>query len=93
MVVGLANHTLLIAKDRTERRIDDSAAPIRNDKGEVARVVLIYRDANRTAGPVISPILAQRLLAILRHLELCVLTATNGIEVKARGKSSSCRRG
>lgn len=27
-VVGLANHTLLIAKDGTERPIDDSAAPI-----------------------------------------------------------------
>ena len=31
VVIGLANHTLLIAKDGTERPIDDSAAPIRND--------------------------------------------------------------
>ena len=30
LVMGLANHTLLIAKDGTERAIDDSAAPIRN---------------------------------------------------------------
>ena len=29
VVVGLANHTVLIAKDGTERPIDDSAAPIR----------------------------------------------------------------
>jgi PAS domain S-box-containing protein len=29
VVVGLANHTLLIAKDGTEHPIDDSAAPIR----------------------------------------------------------------
>lgn len=28
IVVGLANHTLLIANDGTERPIDDSAAPI-----------------------------------------------------------------
>ena len=41
---GLANHTLLIAKDGTERPIDDSAAPIRNDQGKVAGVVLIFRD-------------------------------------------------
>jgi PAS domain S-box-containing protein len=34
-VVGLANHTVLIAKDATERPIDDSAAPIRDDKGRV----------------------------------------------------------
>ena len=33
VIVGLANHTLLIAKDGTERPIDDSAAPIRNAKG------------------------------------------------------------
>ena len=44
LVVGLANHTLLIAKDGAERPIDDSAAPIRNAKGEVAGVVLVFRD-------------------------------------------------
>jgi PAS domain S-box-containing protein len=44
IVVGLANHTLLIAKDGTERPIDDSAAPIRNEDGEVAGVVLVFRD-------------------------------------------------
>src|SRR5262249_30765001 len=32
-VVGLANHTLLIARDGTERPIDDSAAPIRDARG------------------------------------------------------------
>ena len=36
VVVGLANHTLLIAKDGTERPIDDSAAPIRDADGDVA---------------------------------------------------------
>jgi PAS domain S-box-containing protein len=44
LVVGLANHTLLIAKDGTERAIDDSAAPIRNGQGEVAGCVLVFRD-------------------------------------------------
>jgi PAS domain S-box-containing protein len=44
--VGLANHTLLIAKDGTERPIDDSAAPIRLANGEVAGVVLVFRDVS-----------------------------------------------
>jgi PAS domain S-box-containing protein len=44
IVVGLANHTLLIARDGTERPIDDSAAPIRDRHGMVAGVVLVFRD-------------------------------------------------
>ena len=46
VIVGLANHTLLLHKDGTERPIDDCAAPIRNARGEVAGVVLIFRDAS-----------------------------------------------
>lgn len=44
LLVGLANHTLLIARDGTERAIDDSAAPIRDAAGSIAGVVLIFRD-------------------------------------------------
>jgi PAS domain S-box-containing protein len=44
VIVGLANHTLLIAKDGTERPIDDSAAPIRDETGTILGVVLIFRD-------------------------------------------------
>lgn len=43
-VVGLANHTLLIARDGTERPIDDSASPIRDAQGQVGGVVLVFRD-------------------------------------------------
>lgn len=43
-VVGLANHTVLIAKDGTERPIDDSAAPIRDDSGDIVGCVLVFRD-------------------------------------------------
>ncbi|MCC7010526.1 MAG: PAS domain S-box protein [Acidobacteria bacterium] len=43
-VVGLANHTLLIAADGTERPIDDSGAPIRDPDGRVTGVVLVFRD-------------------------------------------------
>jgi len=46
IIVGLANHTILIAKDETERPIDDSGAPIRDDKGNVMGVVLVFRDVS-----------------------------------------------
>ena len=44
VVVGLANHTVLVRRDGTERPIDDSAAPIRGESGEMLGVVLIFRD-------------------------------------------------
>ena len=44
-VVGLANHTVLEHMDGTLIAIEDSAAPIRNDKGELTGVVLVFRDA------------------------------------------------
>ena len=44
IVVGLANHTVLIKKDGTECPIDDSAAPIRDEQGHVSGCVLIFRD-------------------------------------------------
>lgn len=44
VIVGLANHTVLIAKDGTERPIDDSAAPIRCDEGKLVGCVLVFRD-------------------------------------------------
>jgi PAS domain S-box-containing protein len=46
VIVGLANHTLLIAADGTERPIDDSGAPIRNRSGRVVGVVLVFRDVS-----------------------------------------------
>jgi PAS domain S-box-containing protein len=44
VIVGLANHTILIARDGTETPIDDSAAPIKDNDGNVAGVVLVFRD-------------------------------------------------
>jgi len=43
-IVGLANHTILISKDGTERPIDDSAAPIRDQQGVTLGSVLVFRD-------------------------------------------------
>ena len=44
LVVGLANHTLLISKDGNETPIADSGAPVKNEKGEITGVVLVCRD-------------------------------------------------
>ncbi len=44
VVVGLANHTVLRARDGRETPIEDSAAPILDDAGEVQGVILVFRD-------------------------------------------------
>jgi PAS domain S-box-containing protein len=46
-IAGLANHTVLIARDGTERPIDDSGAPIRAAGGDPRGVVLVFRDQTR----------------------------------------------
>jgi PAS domain S-box-containing protein len=43
-IVGLANHTVLLRPDGAEAPIDDSAAPIHDDAGRTAGVVLVFRD-------------------------------------------------
>jgi PAS domain S-box-containing protein len=43
-VVGLANHTVLKRADGRLIPIEDSAAPIRDDKGRLIGVVLVFRD-------------------------------------------------
>ncbi len=43
-VVGLANHTILTARDGRATPIDDSAAPIRDAEGNTIGVVLVFRD-------------------------------------------------
>ena len=44
MVVGLANHTVLIQKDGSEVPLDDSGAPIKDKDGKTTGVVLVFRD-------------------------------------------------
>ena len=43
-VQGLSNHSVLIARDGTERPIDDSCAPIIDEKGAVLGIILVFRD-------------------------------------------------
>lgn len=46
IIVGLANHTLLIRKDGTEVPIDDSGAPICNASGTIVGAVLVFHDVS-----------------------------------------------
>src|SRR5271157_2392944 len=43
-VVGLANHTVLLARDGRAVPIDDCGAPIIDDRGSITGVVLVFRD-------------------------------------------------
>jgi PAS domain S-box-containing protein len=43
-IVGLANHTVLLSKTGLEIPIDDSAAPMRDEQGNICGVVLVFRD-------------------------------------------------
>jgi PAS domain S-box-containing protein len=47
VVVGLANHTALIARDGREMAIGDSAAPIRDGTGKISGVVLVFHDVTQ----------------------------------------------
>ena len=76
-IVGLANHTVLIAKDGKEFLIDDSGAPIRAEDGTITGVVLVFRDATqlRRAAEV-----RARLAAIVQSADDAIISKNlNGI--------------
>lgn len=72
-VVGLANHTALISRQGKEYVIDDSAAPIRDEKGTLTGIVLVFHDVTeqrRTEAALISGeklAVAGRLAASIAH--------------------------
>ena len=66
VVVGLVNHTILLQKGGGECPIDDSAAPISDEDGNISGCVLIFRDVSaqrRVQRERASQLLAARLLA------------------------------
>ena len=46
VIVGLANHTVLVRRDGSDVPIDDSAAPIRDSQGNLFGVVMVFRDVS-----------------------------------------------
>ena len=63
-VIGLANSSILVAKDGTEIPIDDSAAPICDDSGNISGVVLTFRDITERK------LAEERLLATNKRLQI-----------------------
>jgi PAS domain S-box-containing protein len=47
LTVGLANHTLLISKGGAEIPIEDSGAPIRDAKGKIVGVIIVFHDVSQ----------------------------------------------
>jgi PAS domain S-box-containing protein len=74
-VVGLANHTALVARDGTERPIDDSAAPIRDGRGRLAGVVLVFRDVSERRRAEEA---RRRLAAVVESSEDAIVSKTLG---------------
>lgn len=69
-VVAMDNHTLLIARDGSDRPITDSGAPIRSSDGQITGSVLVFRDqsAERSAQDALRESEA-RLSSILNAME------------------------
>tara|TARA_R110002073_G_scaffold7245_17_gene41449 strand:+ start:16272 stop:20054 length:3783 start_codon:yes stop_codon:yes gene_type:complete len=72
-IVGLANHSILISKDSSERPIDDSAAPIQDREGEILGVVLVFRDVSERRAAEIEQ---GRLAALVDSSEDAILGLT-----------------
>jgi PAS domain S-box-containing protein len=72
-IVGLANHTILMSKNGSERPIDDSAAPILDSAGKVLGTVLVFRDATqqRQAEQAL-----QTLATIVEHSDDAIISKT-----------------
>ncbi len=78
-VAGLANHTVLIARDGRETPIDDTAAPIKADDGEMLGVVLVFRDITERRR-------AERELAVVRERLAQIVESVPGIVWEAWGQ-------
>lgn len=77
-VVGMANRTMLIARDGTERPIADSGAPIRETgNGTLRGVVLVFRDMAESR---IAEMATQRLAAVIESSDDAIISKNlNGI--------------
>jgi PAS domain S-box-containing protein len=69
IIVGLANHTVLVARDGTERPIDDSAAPIRDASGQIIGSIIVFHDITERR-------LAERRLAISEARKSAILNTS-----------------
>ncbi len=80
VVVGLANHTVLITKDDFRVPIADSGAPVRGADGDVRGVVLVFRDVSEE----------RRAQQALEHWERIFQHATWGVAVASASDVRFC---
>ncbi len=80
VVVGLANHTVLIAKDGMRWPIADSGAPMRGEEGKIIGTVLVFRDITERRRT--EQALAQRVQELERFNRLAVGRELRMIELK-----------
>jgi PAS domain S-box-containing protein len=74
-VVGVANHTVLIAADGRVRSIDHSAAPIRDERGKIRGVIVVFRDVTeRRRAQAILDENNERRAAIVESALDCIIT-------------------
>jgi PAS domain S-box-containing protein len=84
VTVGLANHTVLLARDGREIPIDDSGAPIRGEEGTITGVVLVFRDVSE----------ARKAMAARLHLAAIVESSEDAILSKdLDGRITSWNKG
>jgi len=80
LVVELANHTALLAKDGREISIADSAAPILDNDGKIAGVVLVFRDVTerRRADDALRESRAKLFAALASMTDSVIITDAKG---------------
>jgi PAS domain S-box-containing protein len=70
-IVGLSNQAILIAREGSERAIDASAAPIKDNRGNVTGVVLTFRDVTQARHSALAQL---RLSAIVESSDDAIIS-------------------
>ena len=84
-IVGLANDTILIARDGTEYAIENSAAPIRDRQGQIIGAVIVFHDVTESRN------LARQLSWEATHDPLTGLINRRGFEQRLIEAIVSCQ--
>jgi len=97
-VIGLANHTMLLARNGMEYAIDDSAAPIHDKHGNLIGIVLVFRDVTekkRTEAALVASeklAIAGRLAASIAHEIHNPLDAVANLHYLMAGEPDAAKR-